>query len=386
MKINPKATEIKSQVKSWRHHIHANPELSLKEFNTSKFIIKKLKEMAIEYIVLAGTGVVATIKKGTSNRAIAFRCEIDALPILEANDFPHKSKIDGVMHACGHDGHSAMLLGGVLALKDSKDFDGTVHFIFQLGEEGSAGAKKMIDDGLLSKCQFEEIYALHNWPGVDVGSAVCIKGPVMAATDSFKLKITGEGGHAAMPNLSIDPVVAASQLISALQTLVSRNVDPLDKAVLSVTVLNAGNADNIIPDDVEISGTVRTFSSHTRDLMERRIGEVCKGFQIAFNVNIDVNYKRGYPPTYNWEDQSDYAAAAMGEVLGDQKVITNSNPCMGAEDFSYILEKVPGNYIWLGAGDRANLHNASFDFNDDIIEIGITYWMNLASSRLPVKS
>ena len=383
MKIHTVATQLHEEVKSWRHHIHKNPEVSMEEYETSAFVKKQLDVMGVSYQEFAGTGIVASIKKGTGNRAIGFRCELDALPMSEANTFAHASTKDGVMHACGHDGHTAMLLGAVKALKDSEDFDGTVHFVFQPGEEGSGGAEIMMNEGLFDACPMEEIYAMHNWPGVDVGKAGVVYGAVMAATDSFYLTIAGRGGHAAMPDLSVDPVIASSHIIMALQTLVSRNVNPADKAVLSATIINGGSATNIIPDSVSIGGTVRTFLPETRDLIERRIEEVAKGFSMAFNVDIKVNYERGYPATFNATEQSQYAQAVMSDVLGAGNVADELQPCMGGEDFSYMLEKVPGNYIWLGNGDSKNLHNTGFDFNDDIIPLGISYWMAMAKSRLP---
>ena len=384
MKIHTVASELHEEVKSWRRHIHQNPEVSMEEYATSAFVKSKLDEMGVSYQEFAGTGVVATIKNGTGNRAVAFRCELDALPMGEENTFAHASKNDGVMHACGHDGHTAMLLGAVKALKDSKDFDGTVHFVFQPGEEGSGGAEIMIKDGLFDACPVEEIYAMHNWPGIDVGKAGVVYGAVMAATDSFYISVNGRGGHAAMPDLSIDPMVATAQLITALQTLVSRNVNPADKAVLSATVASGGSATNIIPDTVRVEGTVRTFLPETRDMMERRIDEMVKGFSIAFNVEITCTYERGYPATFNSQEQSEYAESVMTDVLGAGNVASDLLPCMGGEDFSYMLEKVPGNYIWLGNGNSKGLHNTGFDFNDDIIPIGISYWMALATHRLPI--
>ncbi len=382
MNIHPYANKIFEQVKQWRHYIHKNPELSLQEYETAKFVKSKLDEMEIPYIEISETAIVATIKKGNGNRAIGMRCELDALPMTEKNNFAHKSQNSGVMHACGHDGHTAMLLGACKALKEVGEFDGIIHLIFQPGEEGAGGAEIMIKEGLLEKCPMEEVYAVHNWPDIKIGQAGIISGPIMAATDTFEITLIGRSGHAAMPNKNIDPVVAGSHLITALQTIVSRNVDPVDKAVLSTTIVNSGSATNVISDKITISGTVRTFLADTSDLIEKRIGEMVTGFGIAFKVDSKYDYKRCYPATINDKIVTENADAVISNVLGNKNIIRDLSPCMGSEDFSYMLKKVSGNYLFLGNGDSKSLHNTEFDFNDELIPIGISYWLELAKQRL----
>ncbi len=386
MNIHPYAQDIFEEVKQWRQHIHAHPENSLLEYKTSAFVKQKLQDMGIEYQEFANTGIVATLKKGTGNRAIGFRCELDALPMTEENNhLTYKSKNDGVMHACGHDGHTAMLMGAAKALQQVGEFDGTVHLIFQPGEEGEAGASKMIADGMFEKCPMDEVYAIHNWPGMPFATAAATKGAIMAAADSFEITVTGVGAHAAIPQLSIDPVVIGSQLITALQTITSRNANPVKSCVVSATMIHGGSAFNVIPDTVEISGTVRTFAADIRDLVETRMLEIGKGFSVAFKCDIHVNYIRGYQATINSDLPTEYAGQAMGDVVGKNNIIWNAPPSMGGEDFSDMLEKVEGNYIWLGMGDIGGLHTTHYDFDDNIIPIGVSYWLQLAQSRLPVK-
>ena len=386
MNIHPYAQQIFTEVTKWRRHMHAHPENSLVEYETSAFVKQKLDEMGIAYQHFADTGIVATLKKGSGNRAIGFRCELDALPMTEENDhLPYKSQNQGVMHACGHDGHTAMLLGAAKALQQVGEFDGTVYLIFQPGEEGEAGASKMIADGMFDVCPMDEVYAIHNWPGMPFATAAATKGAIMAAADAFRITVKGQGGHAAIPHLSTDPVVIASQLVTALQSITARNVDPVKACVVSATVLQGGSAFNVIPDTVEILGTVRTFAPDIRDLVETRMGEMGKGFAVAFTCDIDVEYTRGYQATINSDAATEYAGKAMGEIVGSQNIIWDAPPSMGGEDFSDMLEKVEGNYIWLGVGDMGGLHTTRYDFNDDIIPIGISYWLQMAHSRLPVK-
>lgn len=383
MKISPIAEAIHQDVMAWRHHIHQYPELSMKEYKTSAFVKERLREMNVPFYELAGTGIVAYLKRGNGNGAVGFRCELDALPMVEANTFPHASRHSGAMHACGHDGHTAMLLGALRALKDAGEFDGTIYFIFQPGEEGAGGGKFMLEDGLFTKCPMQEVYAVHNMPGIALGKAGVVYGPVMAAVDIFAISVLGQGGHAAMPNVAVDPIIAASSLIAALQTLVSRNVNPLESAVLSTTMIHAGTMMNVIPDRVDMEGTVRTFSQEIQTMIQGRMIEMCQGFEKAFSVKIDLCYERSYPVTINDKVSTQRAKEAITKVLGEENVASNLAPCMAGEDFSFMLEKVKGNYLWIGNGYSDNLHTVKFDFNDALIPIGITYWMELAKQRLP---
>lgn len=375
-----------SEIISIRHDIHKNPEISLEEFETSKYIENIIIQNDIEYKKgFANTGIVAKIKKGNSNKKIGIRCELDALSILENNDFEHKSLNNGVMHACGHDGHMAMLIGAMLYIKRyDVDFDGEIYFIFQPGEEGFAGAKKMIDDGLFDYADVSEIYSIHNWPGIEVGKAGVKSGAIMAATDTFKITINGLSCHAAMPNLSVDVVNIGSNVLGAINQIVSRNVDPMENCVVSATMVDAGCAVNIIPDKNVIKGTIRTFDKDVRKLVINRMEKICSGFSIAFDCKIDFNIFDGYPATINEENCTKYALNTIEDVLGNENVLTNINPSMGGEDFSYMLEKVAGSYIWLGNGNTENLHNSKYDFNDEIIKFGVQYWIKLVQNRLTI--
>ena len=385
MNIHPYAKQIFKQVTQWRQHMHANPEIGLKEFKTSAFIKQKLDEMHITYQEFADTGVVATLTKGTGNRAIGFRADIDALPMPEESDIAYKSTNDGMMHACGHDGHTAILLGAAQALNKVGEFDGTIYLIFQPGEEGWHGADAMIKDGLFEKCPMDEVYALHNWPGMPIGVGAATKGAIMAAGDEFIITIKGQGSHAALPQLSTDPVVIGCQLINALQTITSRNVDPVRACVISTTMSHGGSAKNVIPDSIEYQGTVRTFDPDIRDLAERRISEIGNGFALAFGCDITVNYIRGYQATINHDKPTEYAGHALGNVVGSDNVIWDHPPSMGGEDFSDMLAQVEGNYIWLGVGDTSGLHTTTYNFDDNLIPVGMSYWLEMARTRLPVK-
>lgn len=388
MNIHPYANDIFQQVKQWRHHLHAHPEIGMEEYNTSAFVKEKLTAMGIAYQTFAGTGVVAKITKGTGNRAIGFRADMDALPMTEMNSFAHKSTRDGMMHACGHDGHTAVLLGAAQALLHAGNFDGTVYLIFQPGEEGYAGAKHMIDDGLFTACPMDQVYAFHNWPELPFGQAGAITGAVMAGGARIAITITGQGGHAALPHTSRDPLPIASQLITALQTIVSRNVNPADSVALSPCVINGGQvgAYAVIPDVVEIVGTVRTLKTMVEDEVEQRMQSIAKGFSIAFDCDITLDFRRGYRPTVNHGEPTQTAGTSVGAVLGADNVHWTLPAAMTGEDFSFMLNKVPGNYLWLGSGQPdQNLHTTHYDFNDDLIPVGMSYWLSLASACLPVQ-
>ena len=370
----------------WRRHIHAHPELGYEEELTSAFVADKLRGFGLEVTTgWAKTGVVGVLhgRRG-SGRVIALRADMDALPMDEHNDFAHVSTHKGRMHACGHDGHTAMLLGAARDLAADPDFAGTVAFIFQPAEEALGGAKMMIDEGVLERYGVEEVYGLHNWPQLPAGSIGVRAGPVMASCDFFRIRLKGKGGHAAMPHLNNDPVVAAAQLVTALQTLVSRNVAPHEAAVVSVTQIHAGSADNVIPPDAELRGTARAFSAETRALIERRIGEIANGIGAAMSMEVVYKYVRGFPATVNAEAEAGHAARAAAAVVGAENVRRFEPPSMTAEDFAFMLEARPGCYIWLGQGtpDGQMLHHPQYDFNDAVIPIGVAWWKALVRDRL----
>ncbi len=371
----------------WRRHLHRHPELSFNEHETSKWIQQRLSELGIPYEAgLAGTGVVAWLDNGNDNgekgEALGLRADIDALPILEENDFDHRSQSEGVMHACGHDGHTTMLLGAARRLKLKPNFKGRIYFIFQPAEENGGGGDVMVREGLFERFPMKAVYGLHNWPGMPLGAFSTRPGPIMAAADIFDLKITGRGGHAAMPHRTIDTIVAGSQAVLALQTLASRSTDPNDALVLSLTKIQAGNSYNVIPSEIDFSGTVRTLSTQLRqrvpDMMRRVLDGVCK----AFGCDYELDYQMVYPQTVNTAEEARISLEAAATVVGERAVSTAA-PQMTSEDFSFLLNACKGCYILAGGGeDRAGLHHPAYDFNDDLIPYGVQYWINLASSQL----
>ena len=382
--INQKLDEMKS----WRQDLHKIPEIGLEEYETSKYIKNKLKEFNINFKEgYSNTGLVAWVKgnKGNSNKSIGLRADFDALPMPEKNNFDHKSTKDGMMHACGHDGHSSMLLGAAKYISENNDFDGTVYFIFQPGEEGFAGGKKMIEDGLFDDFSIDEVYALHNWPDLPLGSFGVNSGPMMAAVDEFDIIVKGKGGHAAFPQLVIDPIIVASQIVTAIQTIISRSTDPVDKALISITKIHGGTAYNVIDDEVKLSGTIRTFKPETRSFIEKRIEEIANGIAKAHGAgaNIEFDLINKYPPTINSKKESEFAAKVAKKMVGEEKVNTDIEPSMGGEDFSYLLNKKPGSYLYIGQGDenhKAHLHTTKYDFNDNLLPIGVNYWVNLVKN------
>jgi len=373
------------EMKSWRQDLHQIPEIGLEEYETSKYIKSKLDEFNIEFKDgYAKTGIVAYVKgsKGNSEKSIGLRADFDALPMPEKNNFDHKSKNEGMMHACGHDGHTSMLLGAAKYLSENNDFDGKVYFIFQPGEEGFAGGQKMIQDGMFDDFNIDEVYALHNWPELPIGSIGVNSGPMMAAVDEFDIIVRGKGGHAAIPQLAIDPVVIASQIVLAVQTIISRSTDPIDKALISITKINGGTAYNVIDDSVKLGGTIRTFKPETRSFLEKKIYEIASGIAIANGAEAEVDFHltNKYPPTINSKKESEFAANVAIKMFGDSNVNTNIDPSMGGEDFSYLLEKKPGSYLYIGQGDqnhKAHLHTTKYDFNDNLLPIGVNYWVEL---------
>jgi len=387
------------QLESWkddltalRRDIHAHPETAFEEFRTADIVAERLESYGIEvHRGLAKTGVVGTLKAGTGNRAIGLRADMDALPIEELNDFAHRSTHQGKMHACGHDGHTTMLLGAARYLAETRDFDGIVHFIFQPAEENEGGGGVMVVEGLFEQFPCEGVYGMHNMPGLKAGHFAVREGPIMAAFDRFTVHIQGKGAHAALPHTGVDPIVVGAHLVTAWQTLVSRTTDPIDSVVLSVTKFHGGDAYNVIADRIELGGTIRSFRADTRDRMERQLREMGERLCESFGAAFEMRYDRCYPATVNTGDETGYAAAAAARVVGAENVDTKTPPLMGSEDFAFMLQARPGCYILIGngAGDDAGacmVHNPHYDFNDDILTTGARYWAQLAQDLLPVRA
>ncbi|MDT7523423.1 M20 aminoacylase family protein [Rhodoferax sp. TBRC 17198] len=381
------------EIASLRKDIHAHPELCFQEVRTADVVAAKLTEWGIPiHRGMGTTGVVGIVKAGTSSRALALRADMDALPMQEFNTFAHASKHAGKMHACGHDGHTAMLLAAAQHFAKQRNFDGTVYLVFQPAEEGGGGAREMIKDGLFEQFPVEAVFGMHNWPGMAAGTFAASAGPVMASSNEFKITIRGKGGHAAIPHNAIDPVVVACQLVQGFQTIISRNVKPIDAGVISVTMINAGEATNVIPDRCELQGTVRTFSIEVLDLIERRMREMSESLCAAFNTRVEFAFVRNYPPTVNAPKEAAFARKVMESIVGADKVYTQE-PTMGAEDFSFMLQAKPGCYAFIGNGDGdhrtmghgagpCTLHNPSYDFNDELLPLGATFWVRLAEEWL----
>lgn len=391
MNIIPRLHELHSEMTAWRRELHAHPQTAFEETFASDFIASRLKSWGIEtHQGLARTGVVGTIcgqapGSGQSARSIGLRADIDALDITEQNDVPWRSTIPGKMHACGHDGHTTMLLGAARYLAETHRFTGTVHVIFQPAEENEGGGRVMVEEGLLDRFPCDAIFGMHNWPGIPVGQFAVCSGPIMAAFDVFEITIRGQGTHAAMPHLGVDPIVAAAQTVSALQTIASRNVNPLEQVVLSITQIHGGETWNVIPDEVKLRGTVRTFRSSVQDQVESNMRRIVTGVATALGCAADVDYQRRYPATVNTARETGVAAAAATLVAGESNVDLNATPCMGSEDFAFMLEKRPGCYIWAGNGPTDGgrvLHNPRYDFNDELLPIGASYWVRLVESKL----
>ncbi|AMP17012.1 M20 aminoacylase family protein [Collimonas pratensis] len=385
---------FQAELQAIRRDLHAHPELNYEEQRTSDVVARKLTEWQIPILRGMGvTGVVGIIKNGSSDRAIGLRADMDALPVQELNTFPHASQHQGKMHACGHDGHTAMLLGAAHHLSKHRNFDGTVYLIFQPAEEGGGGAQRMIDDGLFEKCPVEAVFGMHNWPGMATGSFGVTPGPMMASSNEFEVIVKGKGSHAAQPHKSVDPVMVAVQIAQSWQTIVSRNLNPNDPAVLSVTQIHSGSATNVIPDVATLIGTVRTFSLPVLDTIEARMREVAQHTAAAFGAEVEFRFHRNYPPLVNHTKETAFAVEVLQAMVGSDNVNPQVEPTMGAEDFAFMLQNKPGCYVFIGNGEGAhrdsghglgpcNLHNASYDFNDDLLPIGASYWVNLAESYL----
>jgi len=374
-----------------RRDIHANPELGFQETRTSQLVADRLAEWGVEvHRGIATTGIVGVVKgKSTSSgRAIGLRADMDCLPMHETGDVPHKSRFAGRMHACGHDGHTTMLLGAARYLAQSRNFNGTAYLIFQPAEEGGGGGQVMVQEGLFERFPCDAVYALHNWPGLPVGKISVRPGPMMAATDEIKLKVSGRGGHAALPHLAVDPVVVTAHIITALQTIASRNANPLDAIVVSLCSMQTSQlgAFNVIPGHVELIGTVRTFRDETREMAEQRIRAIATSVAQGLGAACTIDYRRGYPATVNTEKEAAFAARVGEKVFGKGNVITDGEPTMGGEDFSYMLQARPGAYVFLGQGGTPGgcfLHNPGYDFNDDVIPLGASYLSALVEESLP---
>jgi amidohydrolase len=385
MPILNRAAELQDEVAEWRRHIHARPELLFAVENTAAFVAEKLKEFGVDEIVtgIGRTGVVGLIKgKGEGSRTVGLRADMDALPLTEITGKPWASKTPGKMHACGHDGHTAMLLGAAKYLAETRNFNGNVAVIFQPAEEGGGGGNLMVKDGMMERFGIEEVYGMHNLPGLPVGQFATRKGPIMAATDEFTVTIKGRGGHAAQPHRTIDPIAIGSQIVTNLQLIASRSVNPLRSVVVSVTKFNAGFAHNVIPNDATFAGTIRTLDDEVRDQAEARLREVVTGICAAHGAEADINFHRNYPVTFNHADETEHAVAIATDIAGEANVDPEIDPMMGGEDFSYMLNARPGAFIFIGNGDTAGLHNPAYDFNDEAIAHGISYWVRLAEQRL----
>ncbi|MBT5263814.1 MAG: amidohydrolase [Rhodospirillaceae bacterium] len=388
MPVYNRITEFEDDMRAWRHEIHRHPELCFEEVKTAAIVADKLKEWGIEtHEGIAKTGVVGVIKgQGSSTRSIGIRADMDALPMQEVGSPSYKSVEDGKMHACGHDGHTAILLGAAKYLAETRNFDGTVNVIFQPAEEGGAGGDLMVKEGLFDRFECDAVYGLHNLPNFPKGTFNIRHGALMAAADSVKITINGVGGHAAMPQMSKDPIAVGVQIYNAAQAILTRNVDPIHMAVISITQFHAGTAGNVIPDTAFLNASVRTTDPATRDLIERRMGEICTAMAAMHEVEIEFVYKRGYPATVNHDDQVDRVVRAAEAIVGPDMVNANCDPVMGSEDFSYMLEARPGAYIFLGGGDETHVHSVhhpEFDFNDETLTIGSSLWAKLVEQEMP---
>ena len=388
MPIVNRVADFHRDITAWRHDIHAHPELLYDVNRTAGIVADKLRSFGCDEVVtgIGRTGVVGVIhgnRAGEGGRVIGLRADMDALPIQEANDIPYKSTVPGKMHACGHDGHTAMLLGAARYLAETRNFNGTAVVIFQPAEEGGAGGKAMVQDGLMERFRVEEVYGMHNYPGLPVGQFALRAGPLMAAADRITIDIEGRGGHAARPHVSIDTVLVGAQIINAIQSIVSRNVDPLEAAVVSICVFQAGTTDNVIPQTAQLRGTARSLTPKVRDLLEGRLQQVVTGTAQLYGATAKLTYRRDYPITRNHDRQAAFAASVATQVAGRERVDDQVAPVMGAEDFSFMLEARPGAFIFVGNGASAGLHHPAYDFNDETIPFGTSYWVKLVESAMP---
>jgi len=384
MPILNRIADFQPDLAAWRRDIHAHPETAFEEHRTSDFVAKRLSEFGVEvHRGLAGTGVVGTLRGSRpGSRAIAIRADMDALDVHEKNGFAHCSTHQGKMHACGHDGHTTMLLGAARYLAETRNFAGTVHFVFQPAEENEAGGRVMVEEGLFEKFPVEAVYGMHNWPGLPVGKFAVRSGPLLASSDIFEIVVEGKGAHGAMPHTGVDPVVVAAQITLALQTIRSRATHPLDGAVVSVTQVHGGDTWNVIPDEVVLRGTTRSFKREVQDLIEDGIRRIADGVAASLGAKVRIRYERRYPPTVNSEKETEVAAGAAAEVAGTPNVIRDFTPSMGAEDFAFMLQARPGCYVLIGNGESAGLHNPHYDFSDEVLPLGASYWARLVEREL----
>jgi len=387
MNLVPEIQALESEMRDWRHHLHAHPETAFEESATAAFVAEKLASCGLEvHTGLARTGVVGVLRHGTSKRAIGLRADLDALHIQEASGVSYQSRHPGRMHACGHDGHTTMLLGAAKALAKRRDFDGTLYFIFQPAEENEGGGRVMVEEGLFDRFPMEAVYGLHNWPRKALGTFATREGPLMGAYDIFEIVVTGKGGHAAMPYVTRDPMLFAAHMINALQTIVARNLHPQDAGVVSVTQVHGGDTWNVIPEQVVLRGTVRTFRREVQDLIESRIRGLAAGVAATFEMAATVRYERRYPSTVNTAEETGHAVRAARAVVGNAQVETDPVPELGSEDFAFMLQAKRGCYVWMGTGEgdgTVNVHNPRYDFNDRALAIGGSYWVTLAEQQLP---
>tara|TARA_B100000965_G_scaffold53468_2_gene39969 strand:+ start:1065 stop:2228 length:1164 start_codon:yes stop_codon:yes gene_type:complete len=386
MPIINQIADYYEEMKEWRRHLHANPELGFECYNTSGFVIQKLKEFGIDkiYTGIAKTGLVAIINGKKKGKTIGLRADMDALPLKEEIDHNYKSKVDGVMHACGHDGHTTMLLGAAKYLVDTKNFAGQVALIFQPAEEKGGGAAEMCKEGIMDKFSIDEVYGIHTLPGSPLGKFETNSNTVFAASDDFLINITGNGGHGAYPEQTVDPVMIATQITQGIQSITARNINALKPVVISVTQIHTGTAYNIIPETASINGTVRTLTEETQELVKQRMTEICNGYSLAFKGKIELIYNYGYPATINYEKEAAFAIEVAEEISGKKNVDGNAKPDMGAEDFSFMLHERPGAFLNLGQGNGPGVHNTKFDFNDDLSPIGASFFVKLIEKGLPL--
>lgn len=386
MPVINRIAAFSDEMTAWRRWMHRNPELQFDCHKTAQFVVEQLTSFGISEIHsgIARTGVVAIIEGQKPGKTIGLRADMDALPIVEASGVEHQSENLGMMHACGHDGHTTMLLGAAKYLAETRNFAGRVALIFQPAEEGGGGAEVMVNEGVMDRFDIDDVYALHNAPGHEAGRFYTTPGPIMAAVDTFEIYVEGRGGHGAMPHETQDPIVACLGICNAVQTIVSRNHKALDDLVVSVTQIHTGSADNIIPAEAYICGTVRTFDPSVRDMVERRMSEICDGNATAYDVKVKLDYQRGYPVTANHPTQTELAVRAACDVVGDLRVDAQTGREMGAEDFSYMLEARPGAYLFIGQGDTPGLHHPEYDFNDEIAPIGASFFVRLVEQTQPL--
>jgi amidohydrolase len=385
MPIVNRIADLHAEITGWRREMHMHPELLYDVHQTAASVVEKLKAFGCDEVIpgIGRTGVVGVIKgRKAGNKVVGMRADMDALPLEEETGLPYKSTVPGKMHACGHDGHTAMLLGAAKYLAETRNFAGTAVVIFQPAEEGGAGGEAMVKDGLMTRFGIQEVYGMHNYPGLPLGQFATRPGAVMASADHITIELEGKGGHAARPHLAVDTILVGCQIINQLQSVVSRNVDPLESAVVSVCMFQAGHTDNVIPQHAILRGTARALKNDVRDLLRKRINEIVEGTARLYGAKAKLHYANGYPVVVNHERETEFAASVAREIVGKDKVDTNTPPRMAAEDFSFMLNERPGAFIFVGNGDSAGLHHPAYDFNDEVIPVGTSYWVRLAETAL----